>query len=85
MSENLSAKYYQENKERQQKKLVKDIKIFLKKKKKKSESMILNVNVSSEIRNKSLSSIKKIYHRMRKKCLIIIMRNYFDFENFAYL
>ena len=46
MSENLSAKYYQENKERQQKKLVKDIKIFLKKKKKKSKSMILNVNVS---------------------------------------
>ena len=28
MSKNLSAKYYQENKERLQKKLVKDIKIF---------------------------------------------------------
>ena len=35
MSKNLSAKYYQENKERLQKKLVKDIKIFRKKKKKK--------------------------------------------------
>ena len=33
MSKNLSAKYCQENKERQQKKLVKVIKIFLKKKK----------------------------------------------------
>ena len=33
MPKNLSAKYYQENKERLQKKLVKDIKIFLKKKK----------------------------------------------------
>ena len=33
MSKNLSAKYYQENEERLQKKLVKDIKIFLKKKK----------------------------------------------------
>ena len=32
MSRNLSAKYYQENKERLQKELVKDIKIFLKKK-----------------------------------------------------
>ena len=35
MSKNLSAKYYQENKERLQKKLVEDIKILLKKKKKK--------------------------------------------------
>ena len=34
MSKNLSAKYYQENKERLQKKLVKNVKIFLKKKKK---------------------------------------------------
>ena len=31
MSKNLSAKYYQENKQRLQKKLVKDIKIFLNK------------------------------------------------------
>ena len=36
MSKNLSAKYYQENKERLQKRLVKNIKIFLKKKKKKA-------------------------------------------------
>ena len=35
MSKNLLAKCYQENKERLQKKLVKDIKIFLKKKTKK--------------------------------------------------
>ena len=34
ISKNLSAKYYQENKERLQKTLMKDIKIFLKKKKK---------------------------------------------------
>ena len=33
MSKNLSAKYYQGNKRRQQKKLVKNIKIFIKKKK----------------------------------------------------
>ena len=33
MYQNLSAKYYQENKERLQKKLVKDIKIFLNNKK----------------------------------------------------
>ena len=34
MSKSLSAKYYQENKKRLKKKLVKDIKIFLKKKRK---------------------------------------------------
>ena len=35
MSKNVSAKYYQEHKERIQKKLVKDTQIFLKMKKKK--------------------------------------------------
>ena len=43
MSKNLSAKYFQEKKERLQKKLVKDIKIFLKKKNKKSDNMVTNV------------------------------------------
>ena len=32
MSQDSSAKYYQDNKERLQKKLVKDVKVFLKKK-----------------------------------------------------
>ena len=45
MSKNLSAIYYQENKERLQKK-AQDIKIFLKKKKKKSGNMVVNVNIS---------------------------------------
>ena len=40
MPKKLSAKYYQENKERLQKKLVKDTKIFLKKKNKKSDNMV---------------------------------------------
>ena len=43
MSNTLSAKYYQENKERLQKKRAKDIEIFLKKKKKKSGNMVVNV------------------------------------------
>ena len=44
MSKNLSAKYYQDNNERQQqkKKLVKDIKIFLKKKKKTIHNIVMN-------------------------------------------
>ena len=40
MSKYLSAKYYQENNERLQKKLMKDIKIFLKKKM--SKYMVVN-------------------------------------------
>ena len=60
MSKNLSAKYYQENKERLQKKLVKDIKIFLKKRKKKSDNMLMNVTkIFQKMKNKSLLSIEK--------------------------
>ena len=51
MSKYLPAKYYQENKERLQKKLVKDIKIFLKKKKKIND-MVVNVT--------------KIFQKMKK-------------------
>ena len=42
MSKESSAKYYQNNKERLQRKLVKDIKVFLKKKNKKSDNMAVN-------------------------------------------
>ena len=44
----MSAKYYPENKERLQKKLVKDIKIFLRKKEKKSDNMLVNVTKISQ-------------------------------------
>ena len=43
MSKNLSAKYYQENKERLQKKLLKDYQNLQKKKKTKSINMVVNV------------------------------------------
>ena len=60
MSKHLSAIYYQENKERLQEKLVKDIKTFLKKKKKKSNNMVVNVTkISQKMKNKSLLSIEK--------------------------
>ena len=60
MSKTLSAKYYQENKDRLQKKLVKDIKICLKKKKKKSYNMVMNVKkISQKIKNKIFLSIEK--------------------------
>ena len=60
MSKNLSPKYYQENKERLQKKVLKDINIFLKKKKKKNNNMIENVTeISKKKKNKNLLSIEK--------------------------
>ena len=50
--------YYQENKERLQKNLVKDIKIFLKKKK--SDNMVVNdTKISQKMKTKSLLSIEK--------------------------
>ena len=60
MSKNLSAKYYQDNKERLQKKLVKDIEIFLRKEKKKSDNMVVNITkISQKMKNNSLLSIEK--------------------------
>ena len=48
MSINSSAKYYHENKERLEKKIVKDIKVFLKKKKKKRKNMVVNITKISQ-------------------------------------
>ena len=48
----LSAKYYQENRKTLQKKLVKDIKIFLKKKRKKNSNMVVNITkVFQKVKN----------------------------------
>ena len=51
-------KYYQENKKRLQKKLVKDIKIFLMKKK--NNNMVGNVTKILQKKSKSWLSIEKI-------------------------
>ena len=62
MSKNSSVKYYQDNKERLQKKLVKDIKrrkVFLKKKKKKNNMVVKDEKISQKIKNKSWLSIEK--------------------------
>ena len=61
MSKDLSAKYYENNKERIQKKLVKDMKVFLKMIKKKSNNMVVNDT--------------KIYLNMKKKSLLSIIKN----------
>ena len=84
MSQTLSAKFYLENKERLQKKLVKDIKIFLKKKKKKSDTMVVSVTkISQEKEKQKLVEYRKKYCKMRKKCQIIIIRKCFNFKKFA--
>ena len=60
MPKDSSPKYYQNNKERLQKKLVKDINVFLKKKKKKSNNMaVSDTKIYQKIKNKSLFSIVK--------------------------
>ena len=66
MSKTLSAKYYQENKERLQKKLVKHINIFLKKKKKKGNNMVLS---ASKIYQK-LFEYRKNHYRIKKNLLL---------------
>ena len=59
MSKTLSTKYYQENKERLQKKPTKDLKIFLKKKKNSRDKVISVIKIYQNIKNKSLLSIEK--------------------------
>ena len=67
ISEDSAAKYYQNNKERLQKKLVKDIKVFLRKKKKKSNNAVMNyTKISQKMKNKSLLSIEKNIIKSKK-------------------
>ena len=54
MSKGSSTKYYQNKKERLQKKLLKDIKVFLKKKKKTSNNMVVkDTKIYKNMKNKS--------------------------------
>ena len=62
MSKNLSAQYYQENKEILQKKPVKNNKIFLKKKKRKSNNMVVNVT-------KVFQKMKKVNWLLNRNCV----------------
>ena len=58
MSKDSLVKYYQNNKKKLQKKLVKDIKVFLKKKKK--TNMVVNdTKIYKNMKNKSWLSIEK--------------------------
>ena len=60
MSQNSSAKYYRDNKERLQKRLAENMKVFLKKKKKKSNNIgVSNIKISLNMKNKGWLSIEK--------------------------
>ena len=77
MSENSSAKYYQDNKERLQKKFVKDIIAFLKKKmqqKKQQYGRERYKNLPKDEKQKLVRYRKKYYK----------MRNYFHLEVFGF-
>ena len=71
MSKNSSAKYYQNNKERLQKNLVKDIKVFLKKKKKKKRQYGREryKNLQEDEKQK-LVEYRKSYCKIRKNALL---------------
>ena len=72
MSKDLSAKYYQDNEERLQTKLVKEIKVFLKKKKKRSNDIVVN-------------DTKDLPEDEKQKLVgyfTIIIKYYFCLENF---
>ena len=71
MSKNLSAKYYQENKERLQKKARERYKNLSKEEKRnKSDNMIVNVTKISQKMKKALVEYRNKYYRMRKNALL---------------
>ena len=85
MFKNLSAKIIQKiKKDCKKKKLVKDIKIFLKKKKKRQYGCEGYKNLSENNKQK-LVKHRQNYYRIREKCFIITVRNYFNLEKFSSL
>ena len=82
MSKKLSAKYYQDNKERLQKNLVKDIKVFPeKKKKKKPQYGRERYKNLLEDEKQKLVQDKKKYYKMSKKTHYCNNKKLFSFRN----
>ena len=80
MSKHVSAKYCYEKKERLQKKLMKDIKLFLRKKK--SNNIVVNVTKTSQkMKNKSLLSIEKYFIEL-EKTFYYNYKKVFEFRKF---
>ena len=84
MSKNSSAKYYQGSKERLQKKLMKDIKVFLKKKKKENNNMVVkDTKISHKLKNKSYLSIEKNIIK-QEKAPYCNYKKLFSFRKFSF-
>ena len=62
MPKDSSARYYKKSKEKNQKSLVKDIKILLKKKKTKTKNMVMNDQNLSETEKQRLLEYRKKYY-----------------------
>ena len=72
MSKNSSAKYYRDNKERLQKEVKKDIKIFLKKKKKRNKNMVVNdIKIYQKMKNKVYLPKYRKNIKWRKKNILL--------------
>ena len=81
MSKDSRAKYYQNNKKRLQKKARERYQNLSKEEKEKINMVVNNTKIYQKMKNKSWLSTEKI---LIKKCLIIIIRNYFHLENLVY-
>ena len=75
--------FFQEGKERLQKKPLRDIKIFLKKKKKKIDNMVANApKIFQKMKKINWLSIEQNIIKCEKKHFITIIRKHFNLENF---
>ena len=78
MSKTLSAKYYQENKERLQKKALERYQnLFKEEKEKKQQYGCEWYKNLSEDEKQKLVEYRKKYHRIGRKLFIIIIKNYY--------
>ena len=85
MSKGSSTKYYQNKKERLQRKLLKDIKVFLKKKKKTSNNMVVkDTKIYNNMKNKSYLSIEKNIIKS-EKTPYYNYKKLFSFRRFSFL
>ena len=78
MSKNLSGKYYQENKERLQKKVRERYQNLSKEENEKSDNMIEKVTKISQKMKKKLVEHRKKYYRMSKTL-------YYNYKNFCFI
>ena len=80
MSKNSSANIIEIKKKSYEKKLVKDIKVFLK-----SNNLVMkDIKINQKIKKQKLVEYRKIILQNEKKCLIIIIKSYFHLENLAF-